>query len=164
MGVLLGGVGPTLPPRPFRGKRFGLAITGGRYSVHLSAKNVEIVRRSMEAFARGDLDAFLADHDPDTEWRTAADEPNPETYRGYEGVRRFAAEISEAWADRFDGVMDLGDWVVVPWTARLRGRSSGIEVDVSETYAVRVEDGRIVRVDEYRTTDEAIEDVRPRGG
>jgi ketosteroid isomerase-like protein len=45
-----------------------MAITGGRYSVYLSAKNVEIVRRSMEASARGDLDAFLADHGPDTEW------------------------------------------------------------------------------------------------
>jgi hypothetical protein len=33
---------------------------------------------------------------------------------------------------------------------------------VSETYAVRVEDGRIVRVDEYRTRDEAIEAVRPK--
>ena len=137
--------------------------------MYLSAKNVEIVRRSMEAFAGGDLDAFLADHGPDTEWRTAADEPNPETYRGHEGVRRFAAEIAEAWTGRFDDVVtfddfiDLGDWVVVPWTARLRGRSSGVEVDVSETYAVRVEDGRIVRVDEYRTTDEAIEAVRPRG-
>ena len=123
----------------------------------------------MEAFARGDLDAFLADHDPDSEWRTAADEPNPQTYHGHEGLRRFAAEISEAWADRFDGVMtfedfiDLGDWVVVPWTARLRGRSSGIEVDVSETYAVRVEHCRIVRVNEYRTTEEAIDAVRPRG-
>jgi uncharacterized protein len=135
----------------------------------LSAKTVEIVRRSMEAFARGDLDAFLADHDPDTEWRTAADEPNPETYRGHEGVRRFAAEISEAWTGRFEDVVtfedfiDLGDWVVVPWTARLRGRSSGIEVEVSETYAVSVEDGRIVRVHEYRTTQEAIEAVRPPG-
>jgi ketosteroid isomerase-like protein len=135
----------------------------------LSAKKVEIVRRSMEAFARGDLDAFLADHDPDTEWRTAADEPNPETYRGHEGVRRFAAEISEAWTGRFEDVVtfedfiDLGDWVVVPWTARLRGRSSGIEVEVSETYAVSVEDGRIVRVHEYRTTQEAIEAVRPPG-
>jgi ketosteroid isomerase-like protein len=123
----------------------------------------------MEAFARGDLDAFLADHDPDTEWRTAADEPNPETYRGHEGVRRFAAEISEAWTGRFEDVVtfedfiDLGDWVVVPWTARLRGRSSGIEVEVSETYAVSVEDGRIVRVHEYRTTQEAIEAVRPPG-
>jgi ketosteroid isomerase-like protein len=129
---------------------------------------VEIVRRSVEAFARGDLDAFLEAHHPEVEWRTAADEPNPQTYRGRDDLMSFAAEISEAWADRFDDVMvfegfiDLGDWVVVPWTARLRGRSSGIPVDVSETYAVRVEDGRIVRVDEYRTKEEAIEAVRPR--
>jgi hypothetical protein len=81
-------------------------------------------------------------------------------------VRRFAAEITEAWAGRFDDRMkfddfvDLGDWVVVPWTARLRGRSSGIEVEVSETYAVQVENGRIVRVEEYRTREEAIEAVR----
>jgi ketosteroid isomerase-like protein len=135
----------------------------------VSAENVEIVRRSMEAFASGDLDAFLAVHHRDSEWSTAADEPNPETFRGHDGLRRFAAEISEAWADRFDDVMefedfiDLGDWVVVPWTARLQGRSSGIEVDVSETYAVRVEDGRIVRVHEYRTREEAIEAVRPKG-
>src|ERR671915_740716 len=169
MGVLLGGVGPTLPRRPFRGKRFGMAITGGRYSVSLSAKNVEIVRRSMEAFARGDLDAFLADHGPGSQWRTAADEPNPETYRGHEGLRRFAAEISEAWTGRFDDVVtfedfiDFGDWVVVPWTARLRGRSSGVEVEVKETYAVRVEEGRIVRIDEFRTRKGAIDAVRSRG-
>jgi ketosteroid isomerase-like protein len=62
----------------------------------------------------------------------------------------------------FEGFIDVGDWVVVPWTARLRGRSSGIPVDVRETYAVRVKDGRIVRVDEYRTKEEAIEAVRPR--
>lgn len=133
----------------------------------VSAENVEIVRRAMGAFASGDLDACLAAHHPDTEWRTAADEPNPETYRGHEGIRRFAAEISEAWAGRFEDTMefedfiDLGDWVVVPWTARLKGRRSGIEVEVSETYAVRLEDKRIVRVDEYRTRDEAIEAVRP---
>ena len=134
----------------------------------MSAENVEIVRRSMEAFASGDLDAFLAAHHPDTQWRTAADEPNPQTYRGHDGIRRLAAEISEAWSGRFEDVMefedliDLGDWVVVPWTARLRGRSSGIEVEVNETYAVRVEDGRIVRVDEYRTSDEAVDAVRPK--
>jgi uncharacterized protein len=134
----------------------------------LPARNVEIVRRSVEAFARGDLDAFLAAHDPDVEWRTAADEPNPQIYRGHDGLRRFVADISEAWVDRFDDVMefhafiDLGDWVVVPWTARLRGRSSGVPIDVRETYAVRVEDGRIVRVEEYRTREEAIDAVRRR--
>jgi ketosteroid isomerase-like protein len=128
---------------------------------------VEIVRRSVEAFARGDLEAFLEAHHPEVEWRIAADEPYPRTYRGREGLRSFAADISEVWSDRFDDLMvfedfiDLGDWVVVPWTAHLHGRSSGIPIEVRETYAVRVEEGRIVRVDEYRTKEEAIEAVRP---
>jgi ketosteroid isomerase-like protein len=133
----------------------------------LSAQNVEIVRRSMEAFARGELDAFVAELDPRVEWTTASDEPNPQTFHGHDGVRRFASEIAEAWSGRFDDVMrfddflDLGDWVVVPWNARLRGRASGIEVDVSETYAVQVRDFRILRVDEYRTSGEAIDAVVP---
>jgi ketosteroid isomerase-like protein len=132
----------------------------------LSEQNVELVRRSMDAFARGDIDAFLESSDPAVEWRTASDEPNPETFRGHDGIRRFALEIAEAWEARFDDVMefedpiDLEDWVVLPWTARLRGRVSGIEVEVSETYAVKVDDGRIVRVDEYRTKQEAVETVR----
>jgi ketosteroid isomerase-like protein len=128
-----------------------------------------MVRRSMEAFSRGDLDTFLAALDPDTEWRTAADEPNPQTYRGHDGVRRFAAEISEPWEGRFDDLMEFGDfldledWVVVPWTARLRGKRSGVEVEVNETYAVRVEGAAIVRVEEFRTRQEAIDAVRSRG-
>lgn len=94
----------------------------------MSQANVQIVRRSLEAFARGDFDAAFAAHGPSTEWRTAADEPDQQTYRGIAGLRRFADSLSELWLDRFDGVMrfdgflDYGDWVVVPWSARLRGR------------------------------------------
>jgi ketosteroid isomerase-like protein len=129
---------------------------------------VEIVRRCVEALARGEFEAFVAAHDPDVVWTTAADEPEQLIYRGCEGLQQFVADISEAWAGRFDDVMefeafiDLGDWVVVPWTARVRGRGSGVPIDLSETYAIRVEDGRIVRVDEYRTREEAIEAVRTR--
>ena len=135
----------------------------------MSAHNLELVRRSFEAFARGDLETFFAAHDPHIEWTTGADEPDPQTYRGAEGMRRFTAETSEAWANRFHGVVrfgdfiDLGDWVVAPWTARLEGKGSGAVVEVYETYAVRVERDRIVRVIEYRTTDEAVEACRKRG-
>jgi len=49
--------------------------------------------------------------------------------------------------------------VVVPWSAVLHGHGSGIEMPVSETYAVLVEDGRIRRVEEYRTVEQALEAV-----
>lgn len=128
----------------------------------MSPTNVEIVRRSLEAFGRGDFDTAFAVHDPDIVWCTAADEPDQQTYRGIADLRSFVESIGELWEDRFDGTMEFedfierGDWVIVPWRARLRGRGSGISVDVNETYAVQVRDGRIVRVDEYRKVDEAL--------
>jgi uncharacterized protein len=128
----------------------------------VSANNVEIVRRSLDAFARGDFDTAFAAHAPDTEWRTAADEPDRRTYQGIEELRSFAESLGELWEDRFAGVMQFGefiergDWVIVPWSARMRGRGSGITVDVSETYAVKLRGGSIVRVEEYRHVEEAL--------
>ena len=49
-------------------------------------RNVDIVRRSFEALARGDFEAAFADHAPDTQWKTAADEPDACVYRGIEGL------------------------------------------------------------------------------
>ena len=130
--------------------------------------NVDVVRKSLEALARGDFETFLAAHDADTEWRTAADEPDAETYEGIDGLRRFVATMAEPWEDRFKRSVELedfiecGPWVVVPWRARLHGRGSGLEIEVVETYAVLVRAGKIVRVEEYRTTEQALEAVRGR--
>jgi len=129
-------------------------------------RKLEVVRRSFEAFARGDFDTAFASFDPDAEWRTAEDEPDSKTYRGLEEVRRLAASFAEPWSDRFDGAVvpdeyiDLGDWVVVPTSGRVHGKGSGIEVEVRETYAVRLHGERIVRVEEYRTKEQALEAVR----
>jgi ketosteroid isomerase-like protein len=125
--------------------------------------NVDVVRRSFEALSRGDFEAAFAEHAPETEWRTASDEPDAQTYKGIEGLRRLVATVAEPWENRFSGSVVLedfiarGPWVVVPWRARLHGRGSGLEIEVFETYAVLVCAGKIVRVDEYRTTEEALE-------
>jgi ketosteroid isomerase-like protein len=128
----------------------------------MSRENVEIVRASLEAFARGDFDAAFAAHHAESEWCTAEDEPDRRTYRGTAELRGFVESLDELWEHRFDEIMEFedfierGDWVVVPWSARMRGRVSGIDVEVRETYAVKVRDGRIVRVEEYRHTDQAL--------
>jgi uncharacterized protein len=129
----------------------------------MAQENVEVVRSSFEAFARGDFDVAFSSYDPGTEWCTAADEPDRQTYRGLAAVRAFVESLAEPWADRFgaimefEGFIDGGDWVVVPWTAQVRGRGSGISIEISETYAVRVHEARIVRVEEYRTKKQALE-------
>jgi ketosteroid isomerase-like protein len=58
--------------------------------------------------------------------------------------------------------IDRGDWVLVPLRGRVRGRQSGVEVEISDTFAVRVEGSRIVRVQEYATTEEALATSQPR--
>jgi uncharacterized protein len=132
----------------------------------MSEGNLEVVRRSFEAFASGDFERAFAAYDPHAEWRTAEDEPDSRTYRGLEEIRRLAGSFAEPWTDRFERAVvpeeyiDLGDWVVVPTRGRLHGKGSGIEVDVTETYAVRMRGERIVRVEEYRTRDQALEAVR----
>lgn len=60
---------------------------------------------------------------------------------------------------QFEDFIERGAWVIVPWTAHVRGRGSGIPVDISETWAVRVEEARIVRVEEYRSREQALESV-----
>jgi ketosteroid isomerase-like protein len=134
----------------------------------MSAQNVDLVRHSLEAFARGDFDTAFANCSSNVEWVPAADEPDVRTYRGVAGLRDFAASAADPWSNRFDDVVefrdfiDCGSWIVVPWTAQLRGRGSGILMDVAETYAVWVQDLTIMRVEEYRTTDQALAAVRAR--
>ena len=132
----------------------------------VSQRNVEIVRESFEAFGRGEFDAAFAAYDPTAEWQTADDEPDSHVYRGIPELRGFVAHLADPWTDRFgpavqfEDFVDCGDWVVAPWSGRLHGHGSGIEIEVSETYAVLVRDGRIARVEEYRTVEQALEAVR----
>jgi ketosteroid isomerase-like protein len=131
----------------------------------VSQRNVELVRASFDAFGRGDFDAAFAPYDLRAEWCTAADEPDSRTYTGLAELRAFVVHLADPWTDRFgqaihfEDFIDCGDWVVAPWSGTLHGHGSGIEIEVSETYAVRVRDGRIVRVDEYRTVEEALDAV-----
>ena len=124
-----------------------------------------MVRESFEAFGRGDFNRAFDAYDPAVEWQTADDEPDSHTYRGIEELRGFVAHLADPWTDRFgqairfDDFIDCGDWVVAPWSGRLHGHGSGIEIEVSETYAVLVREGRIARVDEYRTVEQALEAV-----
>ena len=87
----------------------------------MSQENVEVVRRSFEAFCRGDFETAFAAHDPSSEWCTAADEPDQQTYRGNAGLNDLVGSSTYPWEDRFacpmefESFIDRGNWV------RLRG-------------------------------------------
>jgi uncharacterized protein len=128
----------------------------------VSQENVEVVRRALEAFEQGGLDATLRFYDPEVTWEEARDEPEAETHRGHNGVRA----LVEKWLVPFDDLriepeefIDAGEAVVMPYRFRGRERSSGTDITAPETWVFWLRDGMICEVREYRHKAEALEAV-----
>jgi ketosteroid isomerase-like protein len=126
----------------------------------VSQENREIVERVYAAWNRDDAAGVLADVDPAMEWWDRDDDPDATVHRGHDAVRDQMAKVRDAWADfqiRPDELIDTGDYVVAPYRAAARGRSSGLELVVSEVHVFRLHAGKIVELREYREKPEALQ-------
>jgi hypothetical protein len=100
----------------------------------MSQKNVEVVRRGVEALNARDLDRhYIEFFDPGVEWQTSAEDPDAATHRGLQAYKRYV----EQWLESFDGLhldveeyIDVGDDRVFTWNRYTgRGRESGVPAD-----------------------------------
>jgi ketosteroid isomerase-like protein len=121
------------------------------------------VRRGVEAFIDGRLDEAVVIYHPDVEWHTAADEPDAfRPYRGLQGLAQLVETWSDIWAEGFEGAAEFGEFidsgphVIVPVRGLLRGRASGVELEVPETWVFTFRGEKVQEVREYRTTEEAL--------
>jgi ketosteroid isomerase-like protein len=118
---------------------------------------IELVRRSYVAFARDDLDAVLADMDPEIEWHQAQGLPHGGFYRGVDEVRRNIFDpLDEEWWDEFtadpDEFLDAGSEVVVLGRYRGIAKETGKRLDVPFVHVWTVRDGRAVRFRQFLDT------------
>ncbi len=136
----------------------------------MSRENVEVVRRVIEAHDRGDFATVFASYDPGIEWHVAPviapmGDLEP-VYHGHEGVRAFWRQWFAAWEKasfEYEEFIDAGEAVVTILSQRMRGRTSGIELNWnSYGQAWTVRDGKIVRVQVFPTREEALEAVARR--
>jgi uncharacterized protein len=127
----------------------------------MSQENVEIVRAAFEAWSCGDLDAWLAEADPEIEWFVLPDAPDPGPHRGRQVIRKRAASWRDVLKLRGEVLeyIDSGEYVVMPM--RMRGVPPGSDAEVvqDEVYVSKFRDGKIVELREYRTKAEALEAV-----
>jgi ketosteroid isomerase-like protein len=126
----------------------------------MSEANVEIVKRAMDAFNRGDVDLIADLTTPDFEWFPALP-GNVEGggYRGREGIETYLREIRDTWEElRIFGAefRDLGDRVLVLGRAEGRGRGSGVPVDTSHGFVVELSGDKMSRVRTYLDHDDAL--------
>jgi uncharacterized protein len=128
----------------------------------MSQENVEVVRRMLQAFSDGGLDAMAEFWDPDIDWRAAEGAiDDVGEMHGPVAVRRYIQD----WIDTFDDfsvvveeLRDVGDDRVLA-IQRLSGRAklSGTETDLRYAVVYTVRDGKIVQGREYMNKQQALE-------
>jgi ketosteroid isomerase-like protein len=77
----------------------------------MSQENVELFRRSLDAFNRGDLEAWLASIHPDVSFAPIR-APIEGVYEGHAGIRRFFADNQESFDSfrlNYTDIRDIGN-------------------------------------------------------
>jgi ketosteroid isomerase-like protein len=126
----------------------------------MSEKNVENVRRGIDAWNRGDLDEWLAGFAPEAELHTTALFPDRGVYRGRAGLEQYWGEIRQDIEEIDLSISDLratGDRVAFAVMGRGRGKLSKVPVERPIWFVATLRDGLAVRVDTYVDPKEALE-------
>jgi ketosteroid isomerase-like protein len=130
------------------------------------SQNVEMVRRSGEAWQRDDFETWLSTIDPDVEWFTGVERALGRAgsiYRGHEGMREFwnlwRIDVDDHWVE-VEEIRDLGDERVLSLgRLRFRGPASGITVESQLANVITLREGKIVRSEDYLSHQEALKAV-----
>lgn len=115
----------------------------------MSQENVDLVRRTLEAFPRGDLEEMLSYMDPEIELHSAiVGGAEGNAYRGHEGFRRWYADSFESFDElenEWSEFRDLGDRVLAFGRVKARGRESGVELDSPMGWVFTIRGGTVVK-------------------
>ena len=125
----------------------------------MSQEDVEIVRRSFDAWNRWDLEALRRVYAEDARVEAGITRFG-RTFMGEELIARWAAEMRETWAEvrwELDRIIDADDVVVSFYRGIGIGRESGVEVVRDLTGIYRLHDGLIVFERVYLNREEALE-------
>ena len=84
----------------------------------------------------------------------------PDTYRGHDGIRRWFDSFYEVMEDiRWDAhgfERQVGEKVIVQFTLRARGKTTGLDFGQEAVMVWTLRDGRATRVELFETVDEAV--------
>lgn len=127
-------------------------------------EHMDVVRRNLEAWHEGDLDAWLGTAHPEVEWvsEIARRVEDPErVYRGHAGLRRYWEDWHSVWdvTIAVEEMRDLGETVIAIGRVRALGEGSGIDLDGPIALAYEFEGVLIRRARAYLDPQEALQAV-----
>jgi ketosteroid isomerase-like protein len=131
----------------------------------MSQQDAQIVWRSCEAWEQGDTARWLATLHPDVVWDSShfGGWEEASVFRGRDQVRSFLVnEWRASWNSyeaRVEQLFDAGDRVLVLWSQRMVGADPGGPITVKSAQICSVNDGKIIRMDNYADRREALKAV-----
>ena len=124
------------------------------------------VRLNVEAFNRRDFKALMLSYHPDAEFHAprvlAESNILKASYHGHAGYAEFFGEWLSAWGDyrmRPRELIDLGDRIVVFDEIVGHGAGSGAPLTQEHALVLFMQDGRVIRSEEYFDPAQALEAV-----
>jgi ketosteroid isomerase-like protein len=118
-----------------------------------SQENIELVRSALDAWNRGEIEAFADYVAEDVAWIEVSGRPEGGTRLGRDRMRQSLESLFEVWESyrlEAERIEDTGERVVAIVREAARGRASGLQIDGRWGYLITVDDGQIVRVEAYR--------------
>ncbi|OLE38821.1 MAG: hypothetical protein AUG48_00835 [Actinobacteria bacterium 13_1_20CM_3_68_9] len=126
-------------------------------------QNVELARRGMEAYNRGEIETVLELFSPEVQIYAPPDFINAGVFHGREGWLRWTAHWNEAWESfdiRVDGVEPIGERFVVLDAHQVgRGRGSGVSVEQDVVFVYEIGDEGCVYLAIHPDRDHALGDI-----
>jgi uncharacterized protein len=126
----------------------------------MSQENVDVVRRSFEAFNARDVDGLVGLSSPDCEWLPFRAQLEGIVYRGHEGIRQFVADMNDDWETfQIDPVEfhDRGDRVAVIGQVSALGAGSSVNIDSIAGFVFELRGARISRIMSHSDPHAALE-------
>jgi ketosteroid isomerase-like protein len=125
-------------------------------------ENIEIIRRGLDAYNRGDVQTLLDISDPEAEFVPLRSLVVGGSYRGHDGIRKFMEDVSEEWEDlviRSQEFREHESCVLLLGQFEGRGKASGVEMRSPVAWIFELRDRKIVRMQAYSSQQEALQAV-----
>ena len=129
----------------------------------MSQENVELHRRSVEAFNTRDVENFIALCDSQIELHSTVTVPGGAIYHGHDGVRRWHRDLADGWGEELrvepEAYFDLGEQTLTFHVLHGRGRQSGADVGMPAAHLNRWRNGLIVYFKGYADREDLLSDL-----
>ena len=124
---------------------------------------MEVIRACLDAFNRGDYDAWLEAFSEDVEVHDLAETPDTGVFHGHAGVRAWLAKLQAAWGDGFrfepSSFTEGEGGVVADVRASATGVGGGVPIEMRAHLAFRLRDREIIWTQGFLDRGAALEAV-----